>query len=114
MSYIGMTCAFVEVEGRPDGIGKLFAVDNHWAEIEYFKSPAGPSLERVHAPIKSVKPVELSSQTRIFWFNGVRNCWLPGRVDGGLVSARAIQASEDHYHVRFPNGQDARLPISQL
>jgi ATP-dependent helicase HepA len=111
---MGMTCAFVQVEERPDGIGKLVEFDNRWAEIEYFESPAGPSLERVRVPAKSVRPVELSSQTRVFWFDGARHVWLQGRVDGGLVSARAIQAAEDHYHVRFPNGQDARIPISQL
>lgn len=111
---MGITCAFVHVNDGSDGIGKLIEFDNLWAEIEYFKSPAGPSFERVRVPAKSVKPIELSSQTRIFWFDGVRNFWLPGRVDGGLVSARAIQATEDHYHIRFPNGQDARIPISQL
>jgi ATP-dependent helicase HepA len=111
---MGIRCAFVQVDDRPDGIGKLVEFGNGWAEVEYFKSPAGPSLERVRVPARSVHPVELSSQTRIFWFDNSRHDWLAGRVDGGLVSARAIQATEDHYHVRFPNGQDTRIPISQL
>lgn len=109
-----ITCSFVTVDGRLDGIGKLVGFDQHWAEVEYFKSPAGPCLECVRVPATSVHPTELSSQTRIFWFDCARHIWLAGRVDGGLVSARAIQATEDHYHVRFPNGQDARVPISQL
>src|SRR5215469_10702986 len=98
---MGTAHAFAQVDERSDGIGKLIDFDDHWAEIEYFKSPAGPSFERVRVPKKSVRHLELPSQTRIFWFNSQRNSWLAGRVDGGLVSARAIQATEDHYHVRF-------------
>jgi ATP-dependent helicase HepA len=111
---MGITCAFVQVDGRLDGIGKLIECDEDWAEVEYFKSPAGPCLERVRVPIKSVRTVDLPPQTRIFWFDTARHGWLAGRVDGGLVNARALRATEDHYHVRFPNGQQVRIPISQL
>ena len=111
---MGITCAFVQVDGRLDGIGKLIEFGEDWAEVEYFKSPAGPCLERVRVPIKSVRTVELPPQTRIFWFDTARHGWLAGRVDGGLVNARALHAAEDHYHVRFPNGQQARVPVSQL
>jgi ATP-dependent helicase HepA len=108
------TTSFVQVDDRPDGIGKLVEFDRTWAEIEYFKSPVGPSLDRVRVPVKSVRTVELPPQTRIFWFDTVRHSWLAGRVDGGLVKAEALHRTEDHYHVRFPNGQQARIPISQL
>lgn len=111
---MGIPCAFVKVDGRLDGIGKLIDLEANWAVVEYFISPAGPSLERVRVPARTVHPIELSAQTRIFWFDRSRNNWLAGRVDGGLVSARAIQAAEDHYHVRFPNGQQARIPVSQI
>ena len=111
---MGMTCAFVQVDGRLDGIGKLTDPDTNSSVVEYFTSPAGPSLERVRVPAKAVHPIELPAQTRIFWFDKVHHTWVAGRVDGGLVNARAIQATEDHYHVRFPNGQQARVPISQL
>jgi ATP-dependent helicase HepA len=111
---MGMACAFVEVEDRTDGIGKLIDVDATWAEVEYFKSPAGPCLERIRVPVKSVRAVELSPQTRIFWLDSARHAWIAGRVDGGLIRAQALLATEDHYHVRFPNGQEARIPISQL
>src|SRR5579859_3186242 len=110
---MGIT-SFVQVVDRPDGIGKLVEFDQTWAEIEYFKSPVGPSLERIRVPVKSVRTVELPPQTRIFWFDTIRHNWLAGRVDGGLVKAQALHASEDHYHVRFPNGQQARVPVSQL
>ena len=108
------TCAFVQIDGRLDGIGKLIEFDSRWAEVEYFKSPAGPSLERIRVPIKSVRKVELPRQTRVFWFDTTRRGWLAGRVDGGLVNAEALHATEDHYHVRFPNGLEVRIPISQL
>jgi len=111
---MGIASAFVQVDNRLDGIGKLIEFDEHWAEVEYFKSPAGPCLEHLRVPVKSVRTVELLPQTRIFWFDTARRTWLAGRVDGGLVAARAIQAAEDHYHVRFPNGQEARIPVSQL
>ena len=111
---MGMTCAFVQVDGRLDGIGKLTDLDANSAVVEYFTSPAGPLLERVRVPAQAVHPIELAAQTRIFWFDTAHHAWVAGRVDGGLVSARAIQATEDHYHVRFPNGQQARVPISGL
>ena len=111
---MGITCAFVQIDGRLDGIGKLIEFDSRWAEVEYFKSPAGPSLERIRVPIKSVRKVELPRQTRVFWFDTTRHGWLAGRVDGGLVNAQALHATEDHYHVRFPNGLEVRIPVSQL
>src|SRR5437660_1352735 len=111
---MGIRHAFVRVENRTDGIGKLIKFDATWAEVEYFKSPVGPCVEHVRVPIKSVRTIELSPQTRIFWFDSARHAWMAGRVDGGLVSAQALQATEDHYHVRFPNGHEARVPISEL
>lgn len=111
MSYHG---AFAQLHSGPDGIGKLVDVDAHQAVIEYFESPAGPRLHRVQVPLASVHEVELPSQTRIFWFDQASHTLRAGRVDGGLISAQALRASEDHYHVRFPNNQEERLPISQL
>src|SRR5712691_1935949 len=111
---MGTRCTFVQVEGGTDGIGKLVRFDANEAEIEYFESPAGPRLRRLRTSLRSVRQIELSPQTRIFWFDSDRNAWLAGRVDGGLISAQALRADEDHYHVRFPNGQEMRLPISQV
>lgn len=108
------TARFAQVDGGPDGIGKLVEIDQTWAEVEYFKSPVGPSLERIRVPVKFLRTIELPTQTRIFWFDTARHSWLAGRVDGGLVKAQALHASEDHYHVRFPNGQQARIPVSEL
>lgn len=107
-------CTFVHVQESPDGIGKLVDSSLGTAEIEYFIAPAGPRLHKVHVPIARVREVELSPQTRVFWFDAEQSAWRAGRVDGGLVSAQALGASEDHYHVRFPNGYEDRVPVSSL
>jgi ATP-dependent helicase HepA len=106
--------AFVQIEGGTDSIGKFVDADAIQAEIEYFESPAGPRLHRIKANIASVRVVEHPSQTRVFWFDSGSHTWRAGRVDGGLISAEALRTSEDHYHVRFPNDQEARIPVSQL
>lgn len=101
------------VDGR-DGIGKLIGADANIGTIEYFESPAGPRVHRVQVPAASIKEVELPAQTRIFWFDSKSHAMRAGRVDGGLISRQALRSEEDHYHVRFPNNEEARLPISQL
>lgn len=111
---MGKMDAFVEIDGDADGIGKIIDFDAETAEIEYFESPAGPSLRTVRVPVKRIRGVELTAQTRVFWLDPARSAWYAGRVDGGLVSAAAINAKEDHYHISFPNKQDARIPVSQL
>lgn len=105
---------FVQLESGRDGVGKLKNIEGEQAEIEYFESPAGPSLRRVQLPVGSLLEVELSPQTRVFWFDRNQHAWRAGRVDGGLISAHALKATEDHYPVRFPNGHDAHIPISEL
>jgi ATP-dependent helicase HepA len=114
MTKMGPQGTFVQIEGATDGIGKFVDADALQAEIEYFESPAGPRLHRIKVTIASVRVVELPSQTRIFWFDSDCHTWRAGRVDGGLISAEALRTSEDHYHVRFPNDQEARIPVSQL
>ena len=105
---------FVQVGPGPDGVGKLLNCDRKQAEIEYFESPVGPRLSHVQVPVGSVCEVELSPQTRVFWFDKDQHAWRVGRVNGGVISAEALKAAEDNYPVRFPNGCDACIPISQL
>lgn len=104
----------MQVGRGTDGVGKLVNVDGKQADIEYFESPVGPRLHKIQAPVGTVAEVELSPQTRVFWFDENQHAWRAGRVDGGLISAEALKATEDHYPVRFPNGHDAHIPISQL
>lgn len=105
---------FVEHANRDDGIGKLLSVDGKRADVEYFESPAGPVLRRVRTSIELLREVELSPQTRVFWFDTTHHVWRAGRVDGVPVSAQALKEPEDHYPVRFPNGLDLQIPVSQL
>ena len=105
---------FVQVGRGLDGVGTLLNVERNQADVEYFESPVGPRLHQIQSPIENVREVELSPQTRVFWFDKNRHAWRAGRVDGGLISAEALKATEDHYPVRFPNGHDAHIPISQL
>src|SRR5579871_3836228 len=105
---------FVEIGDGTDGIGRLVDADSNQAEIEYFESPAGPRLHYIRTAIASVRKVELPSQTRIFWFDSGCHAWRAGRVHGGLIRAEALRTDEDHYHVRFPNDQERRIPVSQL
>lgn len=111
---LATSCTFVQIDGGTDGIGKLVGLDGAQAEVEFFESPAGPRLRRVRVGARSVREVELSPQTRVFWFDPAHHSWRAGRVEVGLISAEALGADEDHYQVRFPNGIDARIPISEL
>lgn len=108
------TGAFVQVEASADGVGKLVEIHGAGAEVEYFVSPAGARVHRVQVPIAALREVELSPQTRVFWHDIERSVWRAGRVDGGLIGAEALRSAEDHYHVRFPNEQEGRIPVSRL
>jgi len=105
---------FVQVGDGRDGVAKLIAVKGKSAEVEYFESPAGPTVRRLCVPLGELREVELSPQTRVFWFDPAQHGWRAGRVEVGLISAEALGKTEDHYLVRFPNGVDANIPISEL
>jgi ATP-dependent helicase HepA len=112
---MGAECTFVVTIGQGAGnIAKLVDATGNFGVIEYFDSPSGPRLETIRVPIKELRQIELATQTRVFRLDPLSGVWSIGRVDGGLVSGKALGKSEDHYHVRFPNGRDERVPISQL
>ena len=106
--------AFVRVLGGADGVGKLSEIDHKTAKIEYFISPAGPDLRTVEVPSDDVQEIELSPQTRVYWYDRQILTWRVGRVAAEVIDARALQKNEDHYPVRFPNGKDTLLPRSQI
>lgn len=106
--------SFVCVQGTDDGIGRLVELDGSTAIVEYFESPAGPRLHRIAAGTSGLAETELGAQTRVYVFDRALGIWHIGRVDGGLVDRRALGSDEDHYHIRFPNGCDARVPKSAL
>ncbi len=106
--------AFVRIDGGVDGVGKLLEITQETASLEYFASPAGPDLRRVDVPSDSIQEIELSPQTRVYWYDKQNLAWRVGRVAAEVIDARALQKAEDYYPVRFPNGKDAILPRSQL
>jgi ATP-dependent helicase HepA len=112
---MGAECTFVVTIGREaDGIAKLVDAFGGTGIVEYFDSPSGPRLETRRVPLKDLRRIELATQTRVFRLDPISGRWSVGRVDGGLVSGKALGKSEDHYHVRFPNNHDERVPISQV
>ena len=112
---MGAECTFVVVVGQgANDIAKLVDVTGNIGVIEYFDSPSGPRLEMSRVPMKELRQIELATQTRVFRLDPLSGSWSVGRVDGGLVSGKALGKHEDHYHVRFPNGRDERVAISQL
>ena len=110
--------AIVEVEGTSDGPGRLVRSHGVTADVEYFASPVGPSFETITVARDRIRPVELSTETRVYAREG--SAWVVGRVVGPPVAAEAIRTlrlgapDEEHYAVRFPNGKDALLPSSSL
>src|SRR5437867_3060208 len=100
MSRMFRPGTFIRVDSTSDGVGKVVEARGDETEVEYFVSPAGPRVHRVRVQGTNVREVELSSQTRVFWFDPECSVWRAGRVDGGLVSAAALRSVEDHYHVR--------------
>jgi ATP-dependent helicase HepA len=108
-------CTFVVTIGRgAEGIAKLVDITSGIGVVEFFDSPSGPRLETNRVPLTELRRIELAPQTRVFRLDPATRGWSVGRVDGGLVSGEALGKREDHYHVRFPNGHDERVPISQL
>jgi ATP-dependent helicase HepA len=104
---------FVWVRGSLDGVGKMGEVAADTAEVHYFVSPAHP-MELRRVPLTQIEVVELSPETRAYFFDEKRSVWHVGRVDGGVVSAQALRASEDHYFIRFPNRKGDNIPQSRL
>ncbi|MCY1045632.1 protein DpdE [Corallococcus sp. bb12-1] len=105
--------AFVVVVEGADGIGRSVDVQDGHVEIEYFVSPVGPQLVRRVARRAQVREVELPRWTSVFWQDGA-GAWRRGHVDGGRVAAAALNTREDHYHVRFPNQLEGRIPASEV
>jgi ATP-dependent helicase HepA len=97
-----------------DGVARLLENRAGWATLEYFVSPVGPRTEKRRVPAESVRPVDLPSQTLVYWYDEAKTSWRIGRTDGEPISAQALQKSEDHYIVRFPNSDVTRLPQSAL
>ena len=82
------------------GLGRLIAVNQRAAQVEYMHSLSRKETRTV--PASSVRPALLPAQTRAYLRNGTR--WHIGRVVHGHRDKDGAT-----YQIRFPNDQSAAL-----
>jgi ATP-dependent helicase HepA len=86
------------------GVGKLISVDDSIATVSWFDSPlSDPRHERI--PATHLAPVILERQTRVYWLERSAGTWHVGRVR---------DADDMRVEVRFPNGRDLVLSLSDI
>jgi len=106
---------FVESEENVLGVGKLVEIDGRSASIEYFVSPASNARQLVHVDVRSLRPVQLHAQSRIFCWDVDRETWRAARLlDGAPISGSMLGMREDYYLVALPNRQEAKIPTSHM
>jgi ATP-dependent helicase HepA len=98
------TGCFVESQSNALGIGKLLEADADRATVEYFESPATRERFRCIVPLRSLTPVCLEPEVRVYFEDRESLTWHVGRV-------LHYQESDKQYLVRFPN--DARSLIHE-
>ncbi|RKH18564.1 hypothetical protein D7X74_09185 [Corallococcus sp. CA047B] len=103
--------SFVESEENDLGVGKLVEFDGRSASIEYFVSPASNARKVLQVDIKSLSPVQLHAQSRVFCWDAARAVWRAARL---LDGEPASNSGVDHYQVAFPNKQAALVPAFDM
>lgn len=100
----GVIGSLVTFEGAP-GIGRVEAVEDGSARVDFFESPAEVKAKSHWIPLGRIRAVRLDEQTRVF-VPTVDGRWRAGRVVGGRAP---------DYFVRFPNvPYDVDIPESSL
>jgi ATP-dependent helicase HepA len=98
---------FVNVKapnGLPRGLAKLIARAGPRATVEFFDAPTTPArIEDVG--VELLEPTTLPEQTRLYHFNERLQSWRIGRL---------IDDHGDAQLVKFPNGQSATLPVTDV
>ena len=83
------------------GVGRLLAVRNGMARVQYFTGPSkAPYIEREHAT-SAMAPAILKPHTRVYLREGPG--WRIGRIEGGPDGLK-------RYTIAFPNLRGAVLP----
>lgn len=86
------------------GVGKVIDTQEADASILWFDSPlTEPKVEQI--AINKLIPVILEAQTRVYWLDRKAGAWRVGRV---------LDADNEKTVVRFANGRDLVLPVSDL
>lgn len=89
------------------GIGTIVDVDATTVSIQYFDSPAKEDAETVVVDFDSVKSIQLSNETRVFFQDPTNFRWSVGRV-------LDFQSDAKKYLVRFPNHRRELLDEAAL
>ncbi|EAQ80585.1 protein DpdE [Blastopirellula marina] len=89
------------------GIGTVVDVDIDTVSIQYFDSPAPEAVKIVEVCVDSVRPIQLSNETRVFYRDPTTFRWSVGRV-------LDFQKDTRKYLVCFPNGHRELLKESTL
>jgi len=103
MGNVLQECLFVLV-GRD--IGRLIAVADGLATVEFFDAPVPGGTQSVEVPVEEVHPVLLEEQTRVWWDTG--ECWRVGRVVGRPDENTPL------YLIALPNQEHEELPGEDL
>ena len=95
---------FVLFMGSP-GVGRIAEVTESDVLVEFFESPAEPSVGLARIPLNEVKHCRLGVQSRVF-FRDEDGRWRAGRIVGG---------DPPTYAVRIPNAEfDIQVHESRL
>ncbi len=90
--------------GSLRGLAKLVERNAQRAAVEFFDAPTlPPRLEEVEARL--VDPITLPEQTRVYHFSERLQSWRIGRL---------IDDHGDAQFIKFPNGQSAILPVTDV
>ncbi|WP_157202554.1 protein DpdE [Calidithermus chliarophilus] len=96
---------FAIAEDLPLGPGKILALEDGWAEVEYFESIARQRRVRLRAD--SLHPQTILPQNRCY-VSADRSRWRVGRIVGIPTEG------SNSYYVQFPNGQREEVPEQHL
>lgn len=86
------------------GIGKQVDRQGDSCSVEYFDSPTSEAIVRT-VDARSVEPVALAEQTRVYHFDQVVGVWEIGRL---------LDDHGDSHLVQFPNGKTKHLRSEEI
>ena len=90
--------------GGTRGLAKFIGRVGERASVEFFDAPTlPPRTEEIDAGL--VEPITLPEQTRLYHFNERLQAWRIGRL---------IDDHGDSQFIKFPNGEGALLPVSDV
>lgn len=102
MATMGTDVGKLVVHADVPGIARIGEIKDSQVRLDLFESAAQPIVESQWRPLREVKRVRLSAETRVF-FQDVDQNWRAGRIYGG---------GPDVYGVRPPNSS-VDIPISE-